>query len=121
MRIEDLEIYNLSMNLSDKIWELVCKWVYFQKDTVGKQWVRAADSIEANIAEGFGRFTPKDSKNFYIIARGSMQESKTWLTKAFRRNLISENEYQELLNEWTKIYFKLNNFIKTHSKLLESK
>ena len=50
-----------------------------------------------------------------------MQESKTWLTKAFRRNLISENEYQELLNEWTKIYFKLNNFIKTHSKLLESK
>ncbi len=83
MKIEDLEIYNLSMNLSDKIWNLVCQWEYFAKDTVGKQWVRAADSIDANISEGFGRFTSKDSKNFYIIARGSMQESKTWLTKAF--------------------------------------
>ena len=121
MRIEDLEIYNLSMAFSDKIWNLVSNWEYFSKDTVGKQWVRAADSVDANISEGFGRYTSKDSKNFYIIARGSMQESKTWLTKAFRRKLISEIEYQSLLKEWDTINFKLMNLLKAHNKLMESK
>lgn len=121
MRLEDLEIYNLSMDLSDKIWNLVTKWEYFAKDTVGKQWVRASDSVDANISEGFGRFTHKESKNFYIIARGSMQESKTWLEKAYRRELISETEYQSLLKDWNTINFKLINFIKAHSKLAENK
>ena len=121
MKTEDLEIYNLSMNFSDKVWNIVCKWEYFAKDTIGKQWVRAADSVAANISEGFGRFTGKDSKNFYITARGSLQESKTWLVKAFRRNLISNEEYQDFIKEWDTINFKLINFIKTHSKLMESK
>ncbi|WP_366521760.1 four helix bundle protein [uncultured Proteiniphilum sp.] len=31
---------------------------------MGKQWVRASDSIAANISEGFGRYTPNDSKKF---------------------------------------------------------
>ena len=90
-------------------------------DTVGKKWVRAANSVDANISEGFGRFTAKDSKNFYIIARGSMQESKTWLVKAFRRNLISANEYEQLSKEWDTINYKLINFIKAHSKLMTNK
>ncbi|WP_366521759.1 four helix bundle protein [uncultured Proteiniphilum sp.] len=60
-------------------------------------------------------------KNFYIIARGSMQESKTWLTKALRRNLISEVEYKELLEEWNSIHFKMIYFIKKHSRLKENK
>lgn len=55
------------MNFSDKVWNIVCKWEYFAKDTIGKQWVRAADSVAANISEGFGRFTGKDSKNFISL------------------------------------------------------
>lgn len=121
MKIEDLEVYNLSMDFSDKIWLLVSQWDYFAKDTVGKQWVRAADSVDANISEGFGRYTPKDSRSFYIIARGSMQESKTWLTKAFRRKLISETEFQSLIKEWNIINYKFINFLKAHSKLMENK
>lgn len=121
MKIEDLEIYNLSMNFSDKIWNLVSKWDYFAKDTVGKQWVRASDSIGANISEGFGRFTSKDSKNFYIIARGSLQESLTWLKKAFRRNLITEENFNALNEELETISIKLSRFIKVHSKQMENK
>lgn len=63
----------------------------------------------------------KIPKIFYIIARGSMQESKTWFTKAFRRKLISDAEYKEFLNDWNIITFKLINFIKTHSKLMANK
>ena len=121
MKLEVLEIYNLSMNLSDKIWDLVHKWDYFAKHTVGKQWVRASGSVDDNISEGFGRYTSRESRNFYSIARGSLQESNTWLIKAYRRSLISENEFEELQKEWTSIKFKMINFIKAHSKLMENK
>ena len=71
------------------IWNICIKWDYFAKDTMGKQLVRAADSISANLAEGHGRFHFKDRLNFCYYARGSLEETKTWLSKAFRRGLIS--------------------------------
>jgi len=46
---------------------MVVSWNNFDKDTYGKQLVRAADSIGANIAEGSGRGTPKDNKRFIRI------------------------------------------------------
>ncbi len=52
------------MSLADKVWLIVEKWTYFQLDTVGKQWVRAVDSVSLNIGEGFGRNTFKDQRNF---------------------------------------------------------
>ena len=54
---EKLQVYQLVRKLADQIWEIVLGWDYLAKDTVGKQMVRAADSIGANIAEGTGRGT----------------------------------------------------------------
>jgi four helix bundle protein len=121
MKLEDLEIYNLSMTLSDKVWIFVLKWDYFAKDTIGKQCARASDSVSANISEGFGRNTYKDSRSFYYIARGSLYESKTWLDKAKRRNLISEEEYKNLYSEHNVLGYKLNNFIKAQTLLMNQK
>ncbi|MDB5151579.1 MAG: four helix bundle protein [Mucilaginibacter sp.] len=53
-RLEDLEIYTLSEQFADEIWFIVVGWDYFAKNTLGKQLARSADSIGANIAEGFG-------------------------------------------------------------------
>lgn len=50
IRLEDLELYNLAESFGDEIWFLVIEWDYFVKDTVGKQLVRSAGSIGANIA-----------------------------------------------------------------------
>lgn len=119
MKLEDLEIYNLSMDLSDKIWFIVEGWNYFRQDTIGKQWVRAADSISANISEGFGRNTYKDQKNFYYFSRGSLYESKTWLDKSKRRSLINEEAYKTLLNDHNVLGIKLNNFIKSVKILMK--
>jgi len=55
VNFENLRIYALPEQLADRIWESVSRWDGFAKDTVGKQLVRAADSIGANIAEGSGR------------------------------------------------------------------
>lgn len=118
MKFEDLEVYQLSMSLSDVIWGIVIKWDYFQKDTIGKQWVRAADSISANISEGFGRNSFKEQRNFYYFSRGSLCESKTWLEKAKQRDLINEDQYQLLLADFNVLGIKLNNFINSVTKLL---
>ena len=99
------------MSLADKVWLIVEKWTYFQLDTVGKQWVRAVDSVSLNIGEGFGRNTFKDQRNFYYFSRGSLYESKTCLQKAFNRKLIDEETYTELQKEHNTLGIKLNNFI----------
>ena len=67
-RIEELEVYTLAEEISDEIWNLVITWDFFAKETVGKQICRAADSISANIAEGYGRYHLKRIRIFAIIA-----------------------------------------------------
>jgi four helix bundle protein len=116
MKLEDLQIYQLSMELSDGIWNVVQKWGVFSKDTVGKQLVRAADSIGANIAEGFGRYHFKENLNFCFYSRGSLYETKTWLTKAQSRNLLNPEIFKYLINLCDTLALKLNNYIKTIGK-----
>ena len=64
MKLDDLQVYQLSMEIGDNIWEIVTRWDYFAKDTVGKQMVKAVDSVAANLSEGVGRFHYKEKKNF---------------------------------------------------------
>ena len=65
---EKLRVYRLSEKLADEIWDVVLTWDYFARDTVGKQVVRAADSIGANIAEGCRRGRYVDNRRFVRIA-----------------------------------------------------
>jgi four helix bundle protein len=113
MKLEELQVYNLSMEMAEKIWDIVIEWDYFKKDTIGKQLVRAADSIAANLSEGFGRYHFKENINFNYYSRGSLYETKTWLTKAHNRKLISDEAFQSMNNEIDNIGVKLNNYIKS--------
>jgi len=113
MELRELEVYNLSEELSDTIWDIVIKWDYFAKETIGKQLVRAADSIAANIAEGYGRYHYKENKNFCYFARGSLEETKTWLRKGIRRGLIDQSKHQELFDIIKKLPRLLNSYIKS--------
>ena len=112
MRLEELNIYNNADAISDKIWEMVEEWDYYRKDTIGKQLVRAADSISANIAEGYGRFFFKENRNFCYYSRGSLLETKTWLGKAHRRKLIGSQLYHALIEELESLHKSLNGYIK---------
>ena len=73
-------------------WEIVSKWEYLAKKTIGTQLVRSADSIGANLAEGTGRGSAAENCRFAKIARGSLFEVKHWLRRAFKRNLLTEVE-----------------------------
>ena len=85
---ENLEIYQIWENLSDKVWEIVLSWNRLAQDTIGKQIIRSTDSIGANIAEGSGRGSDQDYKRFLYMARGSLYETRHWLRRAFKRKLI---------------------------------
>jgi four helix bundle protein len=93
---EKLEVYLLSEQLADAIWRCVRKWKNLERDTIGKQIVRAADSIGANIAEGYGRESTLDSRRFVRIAIGSLYETKHWLRRAYARDLLTKQEVNEL-------------------------
>ncbi|MBA2735387.1 MAG: four helix bundle protein [Pyrinomonadaceae bacterium] len=110
---ENLRVYNLSEQLSDRIWDIVVGWEYFAKDTVGKQIVRSADSIGANIAEGEGRGSFQDNRRFCRIARGSLQETQHWLRRAFKRNLLTKEQIEELKPLIEKLSPTLNAYLRS--------
>ncbi|KQR71344.1 four helix bundle protein [Pedobacter sp. Leaf176] len=111
-RIEDLEVYMLAEDLSNEIWDITTQWDFFAKDTVGKQICRAADSISANIAEGYGRLHFKENKNFCYYSRGSILETKSFLRKMRHRGLVSDEIYTQLFNKLEIVHIKLNAYLK---------
>lgn len=114
--LEKLEVYQLAEAFSDIIWNIVDKWSFFLNDTIGKQIVRFADSVSVNIAEGYGRYYYKESKQFFFYSRGSLQETKAWLIKCRRRKIIETDKAENLLVEAELILVKLNAYIKFISK-----
>ncbi len=116
MKLEEMRTYQLAMEMAEKIWDIVIKWNYFEKDTIGKQLVKAADSISANLSEGYGRFHYKENKQFCYYSRGSLYETKTWLTKAYNRQLIKDDIFATFQNDINTIGIKLNNYINSIGK-----
>ena len=110
--LEDLEVYQLTEIFGDEIWLIVHEWEYFAKDTVGKQIVRSADSISANIAEGYRRYHYKENRNFCYFSRGSIIETKGWLKKSRNRSLITEDQFNVLFDKLQDIHLKLNAYLK---------
>ena len=94
--VESLRVYRLSEELSDLVWTIVLGWNYFARETVGKQLVRAADSVGANISEGSGRGSFVDNRRFVRIGRASFHETQVWLRRAYKRELLTSSQVDQL-------------------------
>ena len=110
---EKLGVYQLSETLADTIWDVVINWGSLARDTVGKQVIRAADGIGANIAEGVGRGSFQDNRRFVKIARGSLNETKHWLRRAYKRNLLDEGTVALLKPILDELAPRLNAYLKS--------
>ena len=113
MNLEELDVYQTSMEIGERVWSIVSSWQYFAKDTVGKQLVKAADSMAANLSEGFGRFYYKENKQFGYYSRGSLYETKTWLKKAHNRRLFDDDAYESLRRSLESLAVRLNNYLRS--------
>jgi len=118
--LDDFKVYNLAMDLGEEVWVIVSRWGFLEKDSVGKQLVRACDSIAANLSEGLGRYHIAETRNFSYYSRGSLFETKTWVAKAYRRNLIDEKVFDKLSSDLDLIGKMLNSYIKTLRPISES-
>jgi four helix bundle protein len=111
--LEEIEVYKLAEEIADKWWEIVSKWSPFAKGTLGKQLIRAVDSIGANIAESYGRYHYGEKINLLHYSRGSLYESKFFTRRARKRKLITDAEFNEMLKDLQTIAPKLNADIKS--------
>ena len=111
MRLEDLEVYQIALEISDLAWDIYQEIPQEFKFKTGQQFLDAADSIGANIAEGFGRYHYKDSLRFYYIARGSLFETDYWTGRLSKRRLISKDHEKSMLSLIETEKVKLNKLI----------
>ena len=112
---EKLEVYKLAENLAAEIWNMVLTWDHFAKDCLGKQLVRAADSIAANIAEGSGRGSYQDNRRFVMMARGSLYETQHWLRQAAKRQLMTPEQIRRIKPILDELLPRLNAFLRSIS------
>jgi len=111
LKLNDIEAFRISFHLSNYVWDVVLEWNNFSQRTVGEQFVRAVDSISANIAEGFGRYGKKDKIKFYRYSQGSLSESLNWNEKSKIRKLLSVEEYKFIFGELQKLPKAINALI----------
>jgi four helix bundle protein len=110
---EELRVYCLSEELADAVWIMVVKWGILARDTIGKQIVRSADSVGANIAEGYGRGSFGDNRRFVRTARGSLYETRHWLRRCFKRKLLTNSQIQQLKPMIDNLGPQLNAYLKS--------
>jgi len=110
--LEEKRMYQRAEAVADETWAFVAKWRAFEKQTVGMQLTRAMDSIGANIAEAGGRFHPGEVMRFLYYARGSLTESKYWLRRCRKRQLVAEEILLQLEMELDHLHKEINQAIK---------
>lgn len=111
--LENLEVYTLAEALADAVWDMVATWENFAKTTIGHQLVRAADSVGANIAEGYGRASPADNKRFVRTARGSLYEVRYFLRRADKRKLLPRDQKRPLQKLLSELLPRLNAYLRS--------
>lgn len=107
---ENLAVYQKAVDLADQIAGLTERFprgYYFLTDQLN----RAALSIAANLAEGNGRFTKADRRNFFTIARGSVQECVPLIEVARRRGFLASDTSDALRERLEEISRMLSGLI----------
>ncbi len=112
-QFENLRVYLLAEKLADAIWPIASQWHNFGRDTLGKQLVRAVDSIGANIAEGAGQGSFAANRHFVKIARGSLNETQHWLRRAYQRRLLTAEQVEHLRITVDSLGPQLNAYLKS--------
>lgn len=97
-------------------WEAYESFDWRAKKIIGDQFITSADSIGANIAEGYGRFHYLDKVKFYYNARGSLLESRHWLDLLLERKLISNTHAKNYGDIYKNLRIILNGLINSAMK-----
>lgn len=98
---EDLTVWQECQALAVEVYAITKDFPKEELFAMTSQLRRAASSISANIAEGFGRSTKNDKLHFYTMAYGSLLEVKNFLYLANKLSYISNDLLQTILQDCT--------------------
>lgn len=108
---KDLECWKKARELRNKVSAMAKTFPADEKYNLTTQINKAARSITANIAEGYGRYTYTDTRHFFIQARGSVAETIDHLTTAMDEGYITEETYHEMENIASVVFKLINGYI----------
>ena len=109
----DMPVWQNAMSLSVEIFKISSKLPRSEDYGLTSQIRRSANSISANISEGFGRNTNKDKCHFYIIARGSAFETQNHLTYGHKIEYFNAEAVSDLIDKYNDLIYDLNKLIKS--------
>jgi len=109
---EDLEVWRLSRELTNKIYNVSNSKVFFRDYGLRDQIRRASVSVMSNISEGYERCGNKELIQFLSIAKGSSGEVRCHLYIAADQKYIDKEEGDKLIDDYRKLSIMINNFIK---------
>ena len=95
-KFEDLEVWQLGMELTDGVYELSEKYPKKERYVLSSQLISSVILIPLNIAEGNGRRTKKDFRRFIRNAIGSLLETDANLKIGIRRKYITKQNYESV-------------------------
>lgn len=108
-----MSVWKKSLELSIVVFNLTTPLPRSEDYGLTSQIRRSSNSVSSNIAEGFGRLSPKDKKNFYVFSRGSANETKSHLLYGIKIGYFDEAECKSLLTCYDELIHELNKIIKT--------
>lgn len=117
----DLKVWQDAHKLVVDVYKATSNFPSEEKFGVISQMQRAASSITANIAEGFGRFHYKDKVRFYQQSRGSAVELQDHLFLSQDLDYIQKEVARDLFNRTNVVVKELNGLIRSTSHQLETK
>ena len=104
----EMPIWIKAMNIAVQVFELSSNLPRTEDYGLTSQIRRSAESISANIAEGFGKSSINDKVKYYEIAKGSAFESKSHLYYGQKVGYFNENTINLLLEELNATIFEIN-------------
>lgn len=107
----DLECYKEARLLRILISEMVKKFPSHEKFLLTAQIIDSSRSITRNMAEGYGRFTFNDTKNFFVIARGSVTETIEHFITALDEGYITQEEFNTGSQKCELVFRLINGYI----------
>ncbi|MEP7109068.1 MAG: four helix bundle protein [Ferruginibacter sp.] len=117
-RFEDLEVWQIARKFATSIFHLTAEKKFLAEYRFKDQIKSSSGSVMDNIAEGFGRESRLEFINFLGIAKGSLNESKSQLYRAFDYNFISKEILDTHLEEANILSAKIGAFMKYLNKSL---
>lgn len=109
----ELDVWKEGYNLIMKVYSITELFPHTEQYAITSQIRRSGNSVIANIAEAYGRYSYQDKVRVLYIARGEIAETRSHLAVALGRKYISKETFTKMNIQYTTLAKKLNSYIKS--------